>query len=82
MDSDLNGIPVALLAAGIALLSVIVPAAERNWEAADLGAEVALSPGSVALTLLVGIVAVTAAPLLITRRLRRMDIPSTLRVME
>lgn len=48
----------------------------------DLGAEVALSPGSVALTLLVGIVAVTAAPLLITRRLRRMDIPSTLRVME
>lgn len=48
----------------------------------DLGAEVTFTPGSVALTLAVGIIAVTAAPLLTGRRLARMDIPSTLRVME
>jgi putative ABC transport system permease protein len=41
-----------------------------------------LAPGSILMTLVVGIAAVTAAPLLIFRRLRRMDVPSTLRVME
>ena len=48
----------------------------------DLGAVVALSPGSVVITLLVGVGSVAAAPLLMRRRLRRMDIPSTLRVVE
>ena len=42
----------------------------------------ALAPSSIATTLAVGIAAVTVAPLLTFRRLRRMDIPSTLRVME
>jgi putative ABC transport system permease protein len=41
-----------------------------------------LAPASVATTLIVGILAVTLAPLLILPRLRRMDVPSTLRVME
>lgn len=48
----------------------------------DLSARLVIAPGSVALTLAVGIVAVTIAPLLVFRRLTRMDIPSTLRVME
>ena len=48
----------------------------------DLSARLSLSTGSVALTLLVGIVAVTLAPLLAFRRVRAMDVPSTLRVME
>jgi len=48
----------------------------------DLSARLVLSTGSVALTLLVGVLAVTLAPLLAFRRIRAMDIPSTLRVME
>lgn len=48
----------------------------------DLGMRTALSGTSITTTLLVGIVAVVLAPLLTYRRLRRMDIPSTLRVVE
>ena len=48
----------------------------------DLGAVVSLSAASVVITLLVGVGSVAAAPLLMRRRLRRMDIPSTLRVVE
>ena len=48
----------------------------------DLGLRTGLSAGSVATTLTVGIAAVALAPLLTYRRLARMDIPSTLRVVE
>lgn len=48
----------------------------------ELSARMTLAPASVATTLAVGVAAVTAAPLLVYRRLRRMDVPSTLRVME
>jgi putative ABC transport system permease protein len=48
----------------------------------DLGAETALTGGSVLLALGVGLLAVTTAPLLTFRRMRSMDVPSTLRVVE
>lgn len=48
----------------------------------DLGIEPFLSASTVATALALGVVAVAVAPLLTLRRLRRMDIPSTLRVME
>ena len=48
----------------------------------DLGAVVTLAPASVVTAALVGIGAVALAPLLTVRRLRRMDIPATLRVVE
>ncbi len=48
----------------------------------DLGLVVTISPGSMLIAALVGGVAVTLAPLLTVRRLRRMDVPSTLRVVE
>jgi len=48
----------------------------------DLGAVVTLTPASVLTAVAVGIGAVALAPLLTVRRLRRMDIPSTLRVVE
>jgi putative ABC transport system permease protein len=48
----------------------------------DLGARSTLSTGSVATAVAVGIIAVTAAPLMAFRRVRAMDVPSTLRVME
>ncbi len=59
------------------LLRVLLPATFP-----DIGMEVALSPTTVLTAVAVGVVAVALAPLLTLRRLRRMDIPSTLRVME
>ena len=48
----------------------------------DIGMVVALFASTLLTALLFGVAAVAAAPVLTLRRLRRMDIPSTLRVME
>ena len=48
----------------------------------DILVRLELSPSTLAVALGLGVLAVTLAPLLTTRRLRRMDVPSTLRVME
>ncbi len=48
----------------------------------EVGVEVFLSVGTVATALVLGVLAVAVAPSLTLRRLRRMDVPSTLRVME
>jgi putative ABC transport system permease protein len=48
----------------------------------DLQLDVALSPVTLVTAATVGVLAVTVAPLLTARRLRRMDIPGTLRVVE
>jgi len=48
----------------------------------DIGVGVHLSASTLLLAVGFGVVAVSTAPLLTLRRLRRMDIPSTLRVME
>jgi putative ABC transport system permease protein len=48
----------------------------------DLGVNASLTLGSLGIAALVGVAAAVLAPLLTIRRLRRMDIPSTLRVVE
>jgi putative ABC transport system permease protein len=48
----------------------------------ELGLDVALSSSTVLTAVTLGVIAVAAAPLLTVRRLRRMDIPGTLRVVE
>jgi putative ABC transport system permease protein len=48
----------------------------------DIGLVVSLSSGSVAAAALLGTAAVALAPLFTARRMRRMDVPSTLRVVE
>ncbi len=48
----------------------------------DLGLVVSISGGSILIAALVGVIAVAIAPLLTARRLSRMDVPSTLRVVE
>ncbi len=48
----------------------------------DIGMVIALSASTLLTAVLFGVVAVAVAPILTLRRLRRMDIPSTLRVME
>ena len=48
----------------------------------DLGIDLYLAPSTIAIALIVGVVAVSLAPLFLIRRLRKMSIPDTLRVME
>jgi putative ABC transport system permease protein len=48
----------------------------------DLGVVVSITPGSVAIAALVGVAAVAIAPLLTARRVRSMDVPTALRVVE
>jgi putative ABC transport system permease protein len=48
----------------------------------DLGLVIEIAPASLLVAAAVGIVSVALAPLLSARRIRRMDMPSTLRVME
>jgi putative ABC transport system permease protein len=48
----------------------------------DLGLLIEIAPASLLVAAGVGIVSVALAPLLSARRIRRMDVPSTLRVME
>jgi putative ABC transport system permease protein len=48
----------------------------------DVRLDVVVSSGSVATVALLGVLAVAVAPLLTIRRLRRMDISGTLRVVE
>ena len=48
----------------------------------DLGLDVVISPATLATAVALGVIAVAVAPLLTIRRLRRMDIPGTLRVVE
>ena len=48
----------------------------------DLGMDIAISPVTLATASVAGVLAVAIAPLLSYRKLRRMDLPSTLRVME
>jgi putative ABC transport system permease protein len=48
----------------------------------ELGVDAAVSAGTLVTTFVLGVVAVGAAPLLTVRRLRQMNIPDTLRVVE
>ncbi len=48
----------------------------------DFGIARHLSPTTLLVAMLIGVVAVTVAPLLLVRRISKMDVPSTLRVME
>lgn len=48
----------------------------------DLGTTVSVSAGTIGIAAALGIVATAVAPVLTTRRLARMNVPSTLRVVE
>lgn len=48
----------------------------------DLGLVIEIAPASLLVAAAVGVASVSLAPLLSARRIRRMDVPSTLRVME
>ena len=48
----------------------------------DIGLQVEMSPATLFTVIVLGILAVALAPLFTARRMRRMDLPGTLRVME
>lgn len=72
---------LAGIAGGYALLSWLV-ATTIPAVMPELGVTATLTGGSIQAALLLGIAAVTIAPLLTIGRMRRMDIPSTLRLVE
>lgn len=85
--SAAEGLLVGLLATvmGLALGVVVLRTLVANvaaYTVPEIGLLTRLSPSTVAIVFAAGILAVGVAPLLTTRRLRRMDIPSTLRVTE
>jgi putative ABC transport system permease protein len=66
---------------GLVLLGWIINVVSRDTFP-ELGLPVTLSPGSLAMAAALGVVAVAVAPLLSVRRLKNMDLPATLRVVE
>ena len=66
---------------GVAIVGWILNAITADTLPA-VGVEVSLSAGTALTAAMLGIVAVGLAPLLTVRRLRRMDVPATLRVVE
>ena len=72
---------IAGVGLGLALLGWIINVVSRDTFP-ELGLQVTLSAQSLAVAATLGIVAVAAAPLLGVRRLKGMDLPATLRVVE
>jgi putative ABC transport system permease protein len=82
-ESAIIGVLGTLVGIGLGLAVIgWVVAATREETFPELGTVISVSPESLFVAALVGVVAVAMAPLLTARRLRRMDIPSTLRVVE
>ena len=69
------------LAFGLALLGWIINVVSADTYP-ELGLPVTLGPTSIAIAAALGIIAVALAPLLGVRRLKHMDLPGTLRVVE
>lgn len=69
------------LALGTAILSWVVGSLVRETFP-DLAVQMAIAPGTLTAAALAGVVALALAPIFTLRRLRLMDVPSTLRVME
>ena len=69
------------LVAGYGLLQWVVSVLMPNTFP-ELGIRIVFEPLTLALVVVMGVAAVAIAPVLTVRRLRNMDVPSTLRVME
>lgn len=69
------------LAVGIAVIAWFVGVKVPEMMP-ELGIPIAVAPGTIGAALVVGVVVVGLAPLLMSRRLRRMDLPGTLRLVE
>jgi putative ABC transport system permease protein len=89
--SVLRGITIEGLVVGLlgTLLGIAFGVVAAGWiisgaatDMPDLGMTISIAPATIATAVLLGVLAVGLAPLFTYRRLRRMDVASTLRVME
>jgi len=82
VESGMIGILGWLVGLGLGVLALAWLLSRVATVMPDVQVKETLTYGTIILSFLVGIVATAVAPLFNTRKLRKMDIPSTLRVME
>jgi putative ABC transport system permease protein len=75
----LFGTTLGIVLGWLTMQSIFVTAEEQTPE---IGFSIVVAPETILLALVLGVMVVTLTPLLSIRRMRNMDIPSTLRVME
>jgi putative ABC transport system permease protein len=76
------GLAGTAIGVGVGMLAVRWLASGTGEEMPDLQFIVTVAPATIVTAFAMGVVAVAVAPLLTMRKLRRTDVPSTLRVME
>jgi putative ABC transport system permease protein len=82
-ESVIMGLLGTLLGLGLGYLVLVwVTGTLLPQTVPELGIPAVLAPGTIAVTLVLGVAAVAIAPLFTVPRLRRMDVPATLRVLE
>ena len=81
-DAGISGVNFAVAETGTLCLVENEGNGRLSTTAPDLGISVYLSPATIIAAVVVGIVAVAVAPLFLARRIHKMDLPSTLRVVE
>jgi putative ABC transport system permease protein len=72
----------AVFGVGLGIVALGVLLRQAVMDSPEVGVVAALEPGTIAMAVGIGVLAAMTAALLTARRLRRMDVPSTLRVME
>jgi len=82
VEALLVGLLGTLVGIGLGVLAVRWIVSGAATDMPDLGMIVSIAPSTIATAIALGVLAVGMAPLFTYRRLRRMDVPSTLRVME
>lgn len=82
-ESAIIGIVATVIgvAGGLAMLSWMTSSLLAST-LPDIGLKVALDPSTIATVVILGVVAVAVAPLFNVRRMRRLDLPGTLRLVE
>jgi len=83
MENLITGILGTLLGIGLGwlMLSTTLMAMFEK-DAPELSTTLSVAPSTYGWAVLIGVIVVTVTPVFVTRRLMRMDIPSTLRVLE
>jgi putative ABC transport system permease protein len=82
IESGVVGVVGTLVGVGLGVLALQWLMARSAGTIPDLQLQVTLTAATIVITLAIGIAATAIAPLFNARKLRRMDVPSTLRVME
>lgn len=82
VEGLLVGCISAALGVGVGIVALGALLRQAVMDSPEVGVVARLAPGTIAMAVGIGVAAAVAAALLTARRLRRMDVPSTLRVME